>query len=208
MSFLDDREISRAAIETLAENFVDGFLSPIFWYVTGGILTCLSGYYQVNVAVGFMLVFKIANTLDSMVGYRTEKYLQFGWAGARLDDCMNFFPPRLSLFVLFFGTLFAFMHPIKGLRGALRDRLKHDSPNSAHAESFFAGALNIRLGGPAQYSDGHRSRPWLGIGSPDPVPIDIKRAIRIIKYSAGVTIALSFAVIFLFVQVIQERIWY
>ena len=190
---LDERGISRAAIETLAENFVDGFLSPVCWYVAGAVLAVLSGPFQANMAVGIMFVYKMINTLDSMVGHRNEKYLRFGWAGARIDDVMNFIPARLSLFVLFAGTLFSSSHPVKGLKVALRDRLKHDSPNSAHAESFFAGALDIRLGGPTAYNDGYHNRPWLGAGSPDPSVMDIQRAICIIRYSGYVTAALAVA---------------
>jgi len=102
--FLDEKGISRAAIETMAENFVDGFLSPLFWYLSGGILGYLFGLSPVTTAVGLMITFKVASTLDSMVGYKDSEFLDFGWAGAKLDDIMNFIPARLSLMVLFAGA--------------------------------------------------------------------------------------------------------
>ena len=94
-----------------------------------------------------MLAFKVGSTPDSMVGYKSPLFMDFGWASAKLDDVMNFIPARLSLIILFFGAWISSLHPLDGLRVALRDRLKHDSPNAAHAESFFAGSLGVRLCG-------------------------------------------------------------
>ncbi|RLC22765.1 MAG: cobalamin biosynthesis protein CobD, partial [Deltaproteobacteria bacterium] len=151
---LDGPGISRAATETLAENFVDGFLSPVFWYALGGALGGVTGVSPVITAVGFMLAFKVTSTLDSMVGYRTPAYRAFGRAAARLDDVMNFVPARLSFLFLFAGACLTGLHPLDGVRTGLRDRMKHASPNSAHAEAFAAGALHVRLGGPVRYADG------------------------------------------------------
>jgi len=188
VNYLDDQGISRAAIETLAENFVDGFLSPVLWYLTGGILAHILGLYPLTFALTLMLAFKIASTLDSMVGYRSRIYAQFGWAGAKLDDLMNLFPARLSLVFLFIGSVIGRLHPLEGLKVAVRDRLKHDSPNAAHPESFVAGALNIRLGGPTRYPDGLKNKPWLGNGSLEPGPEHIRRAEFLIRYSSWFTI--------------------
>ncbi|MCF8061882.1 MAG: adenosylcobinamide-phosphate synthase CbiB, partial [Deltaproteobacteria bacterium] len=140
---LDRWGVGRAAVETLAENFVDGFLSPLFWVLAGGIAAELLGLPTVATALCAALAFKAASTLDSMVGYRDPRYNHFGRTGARLDDAMNFVPARLSIPVLFLGAALSGLRPIEGFRVAARDRLEHDSPNAAHAESFTAGALNV-----------------------------------------------------------------
>jgi len=193
---LEEEGVCRAAVETMAENFVDGFLSPLFWCLAGGILANLLGLYPVKTALSFMLFFKVASTLDSMVGYKSPKYEQFGRAGARLDDFMNFIPARLSLAVLFAGAFFTGLHPLQGLRVALRDRLKHESPNSAHAESFAAGALNSRLGGPTTYSEGLKDKPWLGDGDIDPGPKHVRRTALLVKCSAWIAVVVVLSILF------------
>ena len=196
--FLDEKGISRAAIETMAENFVDGFLSPLFWYLSGGILGYILGLSPVMTAAGFMMTFKVASTLDSMVGYKDSEFLEFGWAGARLDDIMNFIPARLSLIDLFAGAWICRLKASEGIRVALRDRLKHDSPNAAHAESFVAGALGVRLGGPTVYPDGQKDKPWLGQGNPDPLSLHIRRTASLLTRSAWVAVVFSvFALVLL-----------
>jgi len=189
--FLDEKGISRAAIETMAENFVDGFLSPLFWYLSGGILGYIFGLSPIMTAISLMLVFKVASTLDSMVGYKDSEFLEFGWAGAKLDDIMNFIPARLSLMVLFAGAWICRLKAAEGIIVALRDRLKHDSPNAAHAESFVAGALEVCLGGPTVYPDGQKDKPWLGEGNPDPLPQHIRRTASLLTHSAWVVVGCS-----------------
>jgi len=196
--FLDEKGISRAAIETMAENFVDGFLSPLFWYLCGGILGYILGLSPVMTAVGLMMAFKVASTLDSMVGYKDSEFLEFGWAGARLDDFMNFVPARLSLMVLFAGAWICRLKASEGIRVALRDRLKHDSPNAAHAESFVAGALEVRLGGPTVYPGGQKDKPWLGQGNPDPLPQHIRSTAFLLTRSAWVAMAFPVFALVLF----------
>ncbi|MBN1905867.1 MAG: cobalamin biosynthesis protein CobD [Deltaproteobacteria bacterium] len=192
---LDEKGVIRAAIETLAENFVDGFLSPVFWYCIGCIIGILIDIDPVFSGVIFLIIFKVASTLDSMVGHKTEELIEIGWAGARLDDLMNFIPARLSLIMLFFGTLFSALHPLSGLKISFRDRLKHDSPNSAHSESFVAGAIRSRLGGPVRYSEGLKEKPWLGAEFPDPELMDINRVIRLLRITALLIVALFSSVI-------------
>jgi len=191
VQYLDHNGVSRAAVETLAENFVDGFLSPVFWYLVGGILAYILSLPLVILAVTFMLFFKVGSTLDSMVGYRSPEFVAFGWASAKLDDMMNFIPARLSLIILFFGALISGLHPLEGLRIARRDRLKHDSPNAAHAESFFAGALGVRLCGPAVYHGSLKDKPWVGNGNSDPGPEDIRRAVLLATYSGWIAVLAS-----------------
>ncbi len=198
VQFLDERGISRAAIETLAENFVDGFLSPLFWYVVGGIFGHIAGFSAVPSGLLFMIVFKVASTLDSMVGYKDAAFLEFGWAGARLDDVMNFIPARLSLFILWAGAWFSNLKAKKGMQTALRDRLKHASPNSAHAESFVAGALHIRLGGPTAYPSGIKDKPWLGEGNPDPTPSQIRQTASLLIRTACLAVTVAVVMLIMF----------
>jgi adenosylcobinamide-phosphate synthase len=200
--YLDQEGVSRAAVETLAENFVDGFLSPLFWYVTGGSVAFLLGWPPLMPAICLMLVFKVASTLDSMVGYKTGPFPAFGWAGARLDDLANFIPARLSLAILLVAAWVTRLRARDGLQVALRDRLKHDSPNSAHAESFAAGALHVRLGGPIRYSDGLKTKPWLGDSYPDPGPEEVRKTVDLLNRSAAIAMMGSLAAL-LIVQQLQ-----
>jgi adenosylcobinamide-phosphate synthase len=189
---LDKAGVTRAAIETMAENFVDGFLSPVFWYGAGSFAGILAGIEPVFMGISFMIIFKTASTLDSMVGYKNEEFIKIGWAGARLDDVMNFIPARLSLIVLFIGAWFTRLKPVDGMRVAFRDRLKHDSPNSAHSESFVAGALNIRLGGPTIYPDGLKDKPWLGGKYGDPGIRHIPMTMRLLTTSSWLAMIMLF----------------
>jgi adenosylcobinamide-phosphate synthase len=200
VQYLDQEGVSRAAVETLAENFVDGFLSPLFWYVTGGSVASLLGWPPVMPAICLMLLFKVASTLDSMVGYKTGPFPAFGWAGARLDDLLNFIPARLSLVILLVAAWVIRLHAMDGLKVALRDRLKHESPNSAHAESFAAGALHIRLGGPTRYPDGVKTKPWLGAGYDDPGPEEVRKAVDLLNRSAAIAMLNSLAALLIVQQ--------
>jgi len=195
--YLDKDGVGRAAVETMAENFVDGFFSPLFWFLAGGILAHILGFSPVMLALGLMIASKVGSTLDSMVGYKSPEYAEFGKAGARLDDVVNFVPARLSLGILFLGAWLSGLHPVNGLRMALKDRTKHDSPNAAHAESFVAGALHIRLGGPTVYHDGLKEKPWLGEGYVDPTMEQIYRTMTLIRVSSWVSMAITFAVLLL-----------
>ena len=196
VNYLDETGIVRAAVETLAENFVDGFLSPVFWFAAG----CLGGsVFRINPVysgIVLLMIFKAASTLDSMVGYKTEEFKKIGWAGARLDDLMNFIPARLSLIILFLGAACSGLDAVSGLRTSLRDRFKHESPNSAHSESFAAGAIRARLGGPTRYHDGVKEKPWLGGEFPDPQASDIKRVIKLLFMSSWITVSIFSLILF------------
>lgn len=164
---LDNHAVARAAAETVAEGFVDGVLSPIFWYAAG----CTAGYLLNNAdpsffGIGGALIFRIVNTLDSMVGYNNEIYVKFGKAAARFDDILNWIPARLSIPVLFISAILCRLDASAGLKTACKDRRKHASPNSGHPESFIAGALHLRLGGPVTYPHGTLDKPWMGDGTP------------------------------------------
>ncbi len=180
---LNKEGIIRACVETIAEGFVDGFLSPIFWFFVGA----LFGY-----PVPFMMGYKIINTLDSMLGYKSEELREIGWVSARCDDILNFIPARMSFIFLFLGAILCRKDAINALRIALRDRLKHSSPNSAHPEAFFAGALGIRLGGPTYYFYGLVDKPWIGDSKNTPNLSHIADSIKLARTSSFITILAAF----------------
>ncbi len=180
-------ELSRATVESLAEGFVDGLLSPLVWFVAGATLAHLAGYNEVVFATGCMITCRAVNTLDSMVGYRSPEYILLGRPSARADDLLNFIPARLSIPVLFLASTLLGYNALRGLKIALRDRLKHPSPNSAHPESFIAGVLNIKLGGPALYSDGLHERPTIG-GNSTPTPRHIEDAKKITMLAGTIAV--------------------
>lgn len=167
---LDEAGVTRAAVETVAENTSDGVLAPLFWMLIGG--------------VPLGMAYKAVNTLDSMVGYRNDRYLYFGRISARLDDLLNWIPARISGLLM---CLSACMLP--GFRGKnafrifFRDRKKHASPNSAHTEAACAGALGVQLAGDAIYGGNVVKKPF--IGNPiRPIEVeDIGRAARLMYAS-------------------------
>jgi adenosylcobinamide-phosphate synthase len=163
---LDFHGVARAAIESLAENFSDGVVAPVFWYLMLG----LPGLFA----------YKMANTLDSMIGHRSARYRSFGWAAARFDDLVNLVPAPLSGLLLTGAALFAgAARPGRAFAAMLRDGRKHHSPNAGWPEAAMAGALGLALAGPRHYAEGDVRDPWLGDGTPDAMPADIVRALRL-----------------------------
>ena len=145
---LNDAEVARAAIETVAENTVDGIISPLFYFALGGL----------PLAVAYRAI----NTMDSMLGYRNEKYLHFGRVAARLDDVANFIPARLTA-ILFLGAAGLLGLDVRNAFNMMkRDASKHPSPNGGWAEATVAGALNIRLGGMNYYFGQPHFRAYMG----------------------------------------------
>jgi adenosylcobinamide-phosphate synthase len=161
---LDGHGVARAAIESLAENFSDGVVAPLFWYLVLG----LPGLFA----------YKMANTLDSMIGHRSARYLSFGWAAARFDDLLNLVPAPLSGVLLSTAALFA-GDARRAFAVMLRDGHKHHSPNAGWPEAAMAGALGLALAGPRFYAEGEVHDPWLGEGTPDATPADIARALHL-----------------------------
>ena len=142
------REVTRATVETISENIVDGIISPLFYAFIGG--------------APLALAYKAVNTLDSMVGYKNELYKDFGWASARIDDCVNFIPARLSILFLSFASLFTGKDALNSWRIARRDGRKNPSPNSGIPEAALAGALGVRLGGLNYYNSEPVLKPFIG----------------------------------------------
>ena len=172
---LNEDGIARAAVETVAENASDGVIAPLCWILLFG------------AAGGFF--YKSINTMDSMLGYKNEKYLYFGRAAAKTDDAVNFIPARLS------GLFMILTAPLCGLDGRnawrifKRDRYKHASPNSAQTESACAGALGVQLGGSASYFGKLCEKPTIG----DPIrPVeraDVHRACKLMYGTSGLLLA-------------------
>jgi adenosylcobinamide-phosphate synthase len=165
---LDAHGVARAAIESLAENFSDGVVAPVFWYLLLG----LPGLFA----------YKMANTLDSMIGHRTPRYRSFGWAAARFDDALNLAPAPISGLLLAAAAVFAKNgRPNRALVIMLRDRNKHHSPNAGWPESAMAGALGLTLAGPRHYPEGLVADPWLGDGTARVGTSDIARALHLYR---------------------------
>ncbi|MCC6467763.1 MAG: cobalamin biosynthesis protein CobD [Alphaproteobacteria bacterium] len=163
---LDEHGVSRAAIESLAENFSDGVTAPAFWYLLLG----LPG----------IAVYKTVNTLDSMIGHKTARYFHFGWAAARLDDLLNLVPARVSGVLIAAAALFMpGAKPGAAVSSMLRDARKHRSPNAGWPESAMAGALGFKLAGPRRYPGEVVDAPFIGPGTPDLTAADIRRALRL-----------------------------
>lgn len=183
---LDEHDVVRATVETIAESYIDGIVSVLFWTTSGFFF----GYPAV-----FAWFFKAVSTMDSMVGYDNERYRNFGWAAAKLDDILNFIPARLGAVIAILGGALAGMDYRRAWRIFLRDRLCHKSPNSAHGESVFAGLLGIRLGGGAFYGGEWEARPTLGDDTRSPEPCDILSAHRILNVSVALCAVLISALI-------------
>ena len=179
---LDSSGVAKAAIESLAESTSDGIVAPLFWLLIGG----LPG----------IVLYKAANTADSMIGHKTERYLEFGWASARFDDLINWIPARLTA-LLIAGASFLVRRtdPEAAWSTALRDAKMHASPNAGWPEAAFAGALGITLGGPRAYDGEMHDLPTFGDGRSDLTASDILSAL-VLYWAAmnallGITIVLA-----------------
>ncbi|MDD3554124.1 MAG: adenosylcobinamide-phosphate synthase CbiB [Deltaproteobacteria bacterium] len=172
VSSLDEKGIVMAAIESCAENLVDGVISPFFYAAAAGPVA----------AVGF----KAISTLDSMVGYKNERYMEFGTASARMDDIANYIPARLTvIFIAVSAWLLRMRDPFQVLRGVRQDAGKHASPNSGLSEAAFAHSLGIRLFGPANYHGKWVQRPYMNEDSGFPSTRHIDEAVKLLYLTSG-----------------------
>lgn len=167
---LDEKGIARAAVETVAENTSDGVIAPLFYMLIFG-------------AAGGV-VYKAVNTLDSMLGYRDEKYIYIGRVPARLDDVLNFIPSRLSAIFMIIASALLGYDCKNAVRIFRRDRYNHKSPNSAQTEAVCAGALGLRLAGDAYYFGRLYKKPTIGESINEICPEDIIRVNRLLYVSA------------------------
>jgi adenosylcobinamide-phosphate synthase len=161
---LDDAGLTRAALESVAENTSDAQVAPLMWAAVAG--------------VPAVLVYRGANTLDAMIGNHSPRYARFGWAAARFDDAANFLAARATALMVAACAPVVGGSPAGAVRAWRRDAARHPSPNAGVVEAAFAGALGVRLGGPTQYAHQLEIRPTLGDGPPPQVS-DLARAVRL-----------------------------
>jgi adenosylcobinamide-phosphate synthase len=161
---LDGAGLTRAALESIAENTSDAQVAPLLWAAAGGVPGVLS--------------YRAVNTLDAMIGHRSPRYLRFGWAAARLDDLVNFVAARVTAALVVVCAPVVGGSPSGAVRAWRGDAARHPSPNAGVVEAAFAGALGVRLGGPTHYHHELQIRPTLGDG-PQPTVPDLRRAVAL-----------------------------
>lgn len=169
---LTNKEIRTAALETLAENLSDGVIAPLFWYVILG----LPG----------MMAYKMVNTLDSMIGYKNDRYREFGWAAAKIDDMANFIPARLTAVFMIFAS-----GKLSLIKFVIKYGPQHASPNSGWPEAALAGILNCRFGGSHDYFGETVYKPYIGTSDRDLTYADMQKAVRINRISELIAIAIA-----------------
>lgn len=176
---LNEQQVATGCIETSAESCVDGIIAPLFYAFIGG--------------PALAMAYKSINTLDSMVGYKNEKYCNFGWASATLDDIANFIPARIAAIILPISSYICGADFSNSIRIVMRDGQKHPSPNSGISEAAIAGALRIRLGGPSTYNGVPSNKPFIG----DPIKNvsfdDISNTTKIVMVSAIISVVSGIA---------------
>ncbi|MGO4529818.1 adenosylcobinamide-phosphate synthase CbiB [Paenibacillus sp. 2TAF8] len=175
---LDEPEVVRGTVETVAENIVDAIVSPLFYALIGG--------------APLAMAYRAVNTLDSMVGYKNDKYLHLGWASARMDDWANWIPARVTALLLIVGAWVLKLDAKGAMRMVARDARLHPSPNSGFPESAVAGALGIRLGGHNVYHGVASFRAYMGEATRPMEAEDIVRTTRLMFWSAGAFVGLCF----------------
>jgi adenosylcobinamide-phosphate synthase len=180
---LTPEEISRATVETVGENLVDGVISPLFYAAIGG--------------APLAMAYKMINTLDSMIGYKNDKYRDFGKLAARIDDVANFIPARLCIPVISLAAQIIDGKGVRTFQTALSEGANHTSPNAGYSEAAFAGALGIRLGGPNYYHGRLVPKPFLGIPFNPINPNHIKKACDLMVLSALIWMVVLVGILYL-----------
>lgn len=176
-------EITRATVETIAENIVDGIISPLFYFVIGG--------------APLAFLYRAVNTMDSMIGYKNVKYGDFGMCAARVDDVFNYIPARITGMLLVITAALLRLNTRGTIQSIKKDAQKHPSPNSGYCEAGVAGALDIRLGGLNYYGGVPSQRAYMGEGKTTLAPIHIKQTIRMM-YMTTILFVVSITVILLY----------
>jgi len=174
---LDEQGVLKACIETVAENTSDGVIAPLFYLFVGGPVLAL--------------LYKAVNTLDSMVGYRDERYRELGWASAKFDDLVNWLPARLSALCMVLVAPLVGLNPVAAGRMVWRDARKHSSPNAGYPEAAAAGAIGVQLGGPATYFGETLDKATLGDAERPLQPADYRRMTRLMYASSLLVLVLG-----------------
>ena len=183
-SQLNETQITRGVVETVAENTVDGVIAPLFYLFLGG--------------VPLAMAYKAINTLDSMVGYKNEKYKAIGCASARIDDLANLIPARISWLLLTMAAWCLKLDARQAFKIGWRDRYQHKSPNCGWPEATVAGALGVRLGGPNSYFGELVEKPWIGDPLREINQQDIKLTIRLMFIASAIALILFSIVYWIF----------
>ncbi|MBI3600923.1 MAG: cobalamin biosynthesis protein CobD [Nitrospinae bacterium] len=178
---LDEKGVIRASVETVAENIVDAVISPLFYALIGG--------------APLAITYRAINTMDSMVGYKNDRYKDFGWASARVDDAANYIPARISALLIPLSALICGKDCPGSLKIALRDGKKNPSPNSGIPEAAVAGALGIRLGGVNYYSGVPSHKPFIGDGSLELSNNNIKEANCLMLITSVFMVLICYAIV-------------
>lgn len=173
-SQMSEEDIIKATIETVTENIIDGVVAPMCFAIIGG--------------APLGMAYKAANTLDSMVGYKNEKYTHFGWASAKFDDLLNWLPARFTGVVIILASLVSGLDAKQALSVLIRDRHNHASPNSPYAEAPAAGALHIQLGGRATYFGVTYDKPTFGDAIETIRPYHIKKAVSLLYVTSALAL--------------------
>ncbi len=176
---MNAREVTRAAVETVAENTVDGVIAPLFYAFIGG--------------APLAMAYRAVNTLDSMVGYRNDRYLYFGRFSARLDDAANYLPARIGGLMILAAAWITGRRAVGALRAVIRDARRHPSPNSGVPEAAMAGALGVRLGGINVYGGKESFRPYLGDDIYPLAPVHIRQAVDLMFMSSFLALSAGVA---------------
>ena len=179
-------DIARASVETVAENFVDGVLSPLFFGAIGG--------------APLAMAFKMVSTLDSMVGYKNETYIEFGKASARLDDVFNFIPARVSVLLIALAAQILSRSGRRAFKTAWSEGCNHTSPNAGRPEAAFAGALAVKLNGPNTYGGILVKKPYIGVRFGSVKIEDIKKACDLMLGCSLLSVVLATALAWGFVS--------
>ena len=177
-SELSAQEVRTAALETLAENLSDGVIAPLFWLAIGG--------------VPAMMAYKMINTLDSMIGYRTERYKDFGCWAAHIDDVANYIPARITALLMILPSLFTFHFSLFNF--VLKYGRKHASPNSGYPEAALAGILDCRFGGPHYYFGELFDKPYIGENARELTTADMQKAVCVNRMAEVLAIILVIVV--------------
>ena len=191
---MDEKMIIRSTMETISENTVDGIVAPMFYMFLGG--------------MPLAMAYKAINTLDSMVGYKNEKYMDFGKFSAKVDDVANFIPARITGILIVFASMILGYDYKNSLKIFLRDRKNHSSPNSAHSEASVAGALGVQFGGKVSYFGKEIDKPTIGDKTKEFELEDIRKNIRIMyvtSFLSLVIFSLIFTGAYFFIKILNIK---
>jgi adenosylcobinamide-phosphate synthase len=190
---LSMEKVIKAAVETVAESLADGVIAPLFYLVIGG--------------PPLAMLYKAINTMDSMIGYKNQRYINFGKAAARLDDIAGWIPARIAARLLIFSAAILRFDAKNALKIYKRDRFNHASPNSAHCEAAVAGALGLMLGGSAYYEGKLEEKPVIGDELRGPEDMDILRAVRLMYVSSVIFVIIGGAILAAITYTLREVSW-